>query len=202
MSKWSWLWLLSSPTLWRKIIKYNHWIQILSDHIFQVPCILTSSAVLNYELTVQTLLSSTFRLYGSLPNWKRDFLNLSTRRRLMWWCGAGGSWKLNKCRLLPTNTNLTTADKIFLMGWSQLDQIVQLIESFCDCIYNFWIMWFSKHFFMFLLEWWRWFCAAAPEASELDHQSGEASSGRRRFLLTLRLEQNQQTDWWVLKKAM
>lgn len=41
-----------------------------------------------------TLLSSTFRPYGSLPSWKRDFLNLSTRRRLMLWCEVGGSCKL------------------------------------------------------------------------------------------------------------
>lgn len=47
---------------------------------------------LHFE-SVQTLLSSAFRLYGSLPWWKRDFLNLSTTLRLMLWCGAGGSWR-------------------------------------------------------------------------------------------------------------
>lgn len=150
MSKWSWLWLLrqlSSPTIWRKITKYNHWIQIVSDHISQVLCILSSSAVLNCELTVQTLLSSTFRLYGSLPNWKRDFLNLSTRRRLMLWCGAGGSWKLNKCRLLPTNTNVTTAVRQNIRHGliSKYEKKTAGPNSLTDRVFLWLHLWFLTH---------------------------------------------------------
>lgn len=156
----------------------------------------------------RTLLSSTFRLYGSLPQWNRDFLNLSMSRRLMLWCGAGGSWRWNKdkaninififtlkCNHCCPSETLFTYD--FTCDPIKIQFYKTRITGFCSVKLNS-DKKSNRNCCVTVLEWCKKFCAAARGASEWDRRSAEPSSGTHRSLLTLRWRAN--TDWLRLNK--
>lgn len=109
--------------------------------------------VLSSGFGFRTLLSSAFRLCGSLPPWNRDFLNRSMTRRFVPWCGAGGScrWRKDKAYInisfshssvttaVPLNQHVSAAlnrTPFTLLYLSDVNEFVQLHEEPLNGIIN------------------------------------------------------------------